>query len=867
MNVMTCRDILKNTVSELQRDALDKEFDLESLLRKAYIISTKIKSLDFEKWVQCEQNGYDDNIPEYRRIEGKLVGVNFRNGEFEVIFSDRDMEKGFTTIKLPNKISELYALYNEAQEGKLAMECTPYNNKELSEACGEECRFRLEFSKIQLYSIFQSVRNNILKWSLTLMQNKGVEVMTKDAQKLLKHIIDESKSQNSTTVEVDISRIKNIPNIEFAKKKLLNELEVAGVISGYQANILGEVFVYLTSDGLEYFDDLRENKEASNIVFNVSGGQVNIANDKGSINAVINDKLCEKDTILESESKENNKVSLSSNKKTEKVFISYSWTPECNKKWVEQLVHKLESDGVEVVIDFKDLKLGHDKYAFMERAVNDNTIKKVLIICNRTYKEKADGRIGGVGDESAIITSQVYGNVRQEKFIPVVNELDENGRPFLPNYLASRMYADLTDFEIGYKILLGNIIKSQIVNDISADWEMKENIDGEFRGTEDIKIYEDLFNPENLLNDDTQKILLPYIKETKELFEKTIKEYDSQRSEFLIFPSLDLGFPNNVQRLAGGFATGMLVMWKCGTPIIPVDATVNVCSSSVFEIDNFNTDMEDDDFKKYIEYIMFKATRGNGYSFSFDSGNHFLMIAQDINSKQLYLVLHSSANGFKNSYIGLYPVEDNWYSDYIRVAFGSNARYIRFIKDYSAVHFIENAHKLEKYNVQIHKWFADYISNNNSSTKGKTFHHYYMPTDSSIAIGTYVEEPNKIVPLFSDVGKDIYMFKIGKDNWKIRLGGREVCLVPHGWGQVIDNVKSVVVDNENKILRIDNYEYTIDSKSRIQNGINKHVRKFKDGEEFLEKGKAMIKGEIVQTLRPIYLYCSKAKGKVNEIIR
>lgn len=42
--------------------------------------------------------------------------------------------------------------------------------------------------------------------------------MTKDAQKLLKHIIDETKGQNSTTVKIDISEIKNIPNIEFAQK-------------------------------------------------------------------------------------------------------------------------------------------------------------------------------------------------------------------------------------------------------------------------------------------------------------------------------------------------------------------------------------------------------------------------------------------------------------------------------------------------------------------------------------------------------------------------------------------------------------------------------------------------------------------------
>ena len=144
-----------------------------------------------------------------------------------------------------------------------------------------------------------------------------------------------------------------------------------------------------------------------------------------------------------------------------KVFVSYAWSPKENKEWVELLVKRLEKDGIQVVIDSKDLKLGHDKYAFMERIVNDKTIKKVLIVCNKMYKEKADERSGGVGDESAIITPQVCGNVNQEKFIPVVNEHDEEGKPYLPNYLASRMYVDLTEFERGYRQLLDNIMEGE----------------------------------------------------------------------------------------------------------------------------------------------------------------------------------------------------------------------------------------------------------------------------------------------------------------------------------------------------------------------------------------------------------------------
>ena len=174
--------------------------------------------------------------------------------------------------------------------------------------------------------------------------------MTKDAKKMLRYLIDESKNQNSVAVEVDINKINNIPNIRFAKRNLLDELKLIGVISVYKENILGEVLVYLTSDGLEYFDDLEEKKESSGIILNVSGGQVNIANDNGSINAVINDKFNERGAILEPEykSKKGTKeMDLPLNKNGEKVFISYSWTPDCNKKWVEHLVHRLESDGVQ----------------------------------------------------------------------------------------------------------------------------------------------------------------------------------------------------------------------------------------------------------------------------------------------------------------------------------------------------------------------------------------------------------------------------------------------------------------------------------------------------------------------------------------
>ena len=143
---------------------------------------------------------------------------------------------------------------------------------------------------------------------------------------------------------------------------------------------------------------------------------------------------------------------------TRKVFISYSWAVQDR---VVELAERLVANGVDVVLDVWDLMPGHDKYAFMEQSVNDQTVNKVLIICDKTYTEKADARQGGVGDETVIISPEIYGKVNQEKFIPIAFEADEDGKAYVPHYLKSRIYFDLTTeddrYEVEYEKLLRNI--------------------------------------------------------------------------------------------------------------------------------------------------------------------------------------------------------------------------------------------------------------------------------------------------------------------------------------------------------------------------------------------------------------------------
>lgn len=136
-----------------------------------------------------------------------------------------------------------------------------------------------------------------------------------------------------------------------------------------------------------------------------------------------------------------------------KVFISYSWTSEEYIKRVFNLVNSLIKSGVEVVFDQYDLEEGADLNSYMERAVRDESITKVLILCDARYREKADGRNGGVGTEALIMSQEVYNQLNpsgtNQRYIPVVMEKDNDGKACLPIYLASRKYIDLSPGALG----------------------------------------------------------------------------------------------------------------------------------------------------------------------------------------------------------------------------------------------------------------------------------------------------------------------------------------------------------------------------------------------------------------------------------
>ena len=131
-----------------------------------------------------------------------------------------------------------------------------------------------------------------------------------------------------------------------------------------------------------------------------------------------------------------------------KVFISYAWTNSEYVLKVSEFVRRLRSDGIDTLFDQFDLEAGNSLNNFMEKCVKDPSITHVLMLLNPSYKEKADNRSGGAGRETQIISEEVYSDLDNKKFKPVIFDVeDKQVKDVVPIYLKNRMFIDLTKIE------------------------------------------------------------------------------------------------------------------------------------------------------------------------------------------------------------------------------------------------------------------------------------------------------------------------------------------------------------------------------------------------------------------------------------
>jgi hypothetical protein len=144
-----------------------------------------------------------------------------------------------------------------------------------------------------------------------------------------------------------------------------------------------------------------------------------------------------------------------------RVFVSYSHDSDQFKNWVLKLADRLVRNGVDIILDQWDLKLGSDLPSFMEHGLTG--ANRVLAICTQRYIEKANAGEGGVGYEKMILTAQLMKGISTERIIPLIIN---NEKAELPTFLGIRRYVNFREeaqYEFSYAELLRDIHGQQIM--------------------------------------------------------------------------------------------------------------------------------------------------------------------------------------------------------------------------------------------------------------------------------------------------------------------------------------------------------------------------------------------------------------------
>ena len=118
-----------------------------------------------------------------------------------------------------------------------------------------------------------------------------------------------------------------------------------------------------------------------------------------------------------------------------RVFISHTSSTDADAEWVKELALFLIDNGIQARLDRFHLRRGMDLPQWM---CNELALaQKVIVVCDENYKQKAEGRLGGVGWETMIIQGDVA-NLPPDstKYQVVVRAEDINHG--LPMYLKTK---------------------------------------------------------------------------------------------------------------------------------------------------------------------------------------------------------------------------------------------------------------------------------------------------------------------------------------------------------------------------------------------------------------------------------------------
>lgn len=170
---------MTSLVRELQTDALNSDIKVSDLLRKALLVSRKLKITNMQQFFELELNGYKNvlssEVPNYREMRGQTKVNNPHYGWQPVTYHNEKIKNRFTKWKTNQSAKEMESLLEniENSDDILIIEYSADDEARLRKLTGCNLSINLHIDISKVHGILDKIRNTILNWAINL-EEEGI---------------------------------------------------------------------------------------------------------------------------------------------------------------------------------------------------------------------------------------------------------------------------------------------------------------------------------------------------------------------------------------------------------------------------------------------------------------------------------------------------------------------------------------------------------------------------------------------------------------------------------------------------------------------------------------------------------------------
>lgn len=153
-------------VEQIQREALNENVSVASLLRKVKLAAMKLGLDKIEDWVQYELNGYPDKVPEYRQLRGQPIAFNPMRGWIPLTGDGIEL---LSIQHVGQPISGIEDALRQSNNANMHIPFSPQLVSRLDRSTNYSFgRYSLSVGRGQVASVVDAVRTAVLDWAMNL---------------------------------------------------------------------------------------------------------------------------------------------------------------------------------------------------------------------------------------------------------------------------------------------------------------------------------------------------------------------------------------------------------------------------------------------------------------------------------------------------------------------------------------------------------------------------------------------------------------------------------------------------------------------------------------------------------------------------